>query len=473
MTVTETPRTAARRRLPDGFTAVIRSDLLRNVDGLMVGGSPLRAMRLSPAAQRYVEGDRVVVRDAASAVVAARLLDGNLADPEPHGLRIRAGDVTVVVPVRDRAEQLDRCLTALSGLESIVVDDASHDPAAVAAVVSRHHATLVPLDQNVGPAAARNAGLAHVRTPYVAFVDSDVEVTPTELLGLAEHFADEKVALVGPLVRGRSRSARPRWFERYDAAASSLDLGDVGARVQPGAAVAWLPSACLVGRTSVLRDVGGFDHRMRVGEDVDLVWRLVRADAVVRYDPGRVAHHDTRTTLRGWLGRKFVYGTGGAALAQRHSDWTAPAVLSATTALGAAAVLAQRRWSFPVVAGATLSSALALRGKVPQAGRHHVPLSIDVAARGLGWAVRQESALLLRHWWPATLAGYLLSKQVRRTVATSLVVDVVVAARQRPGTDAVTTFAARRLDDLAYGAGLWAGAFRRRSARCLLPRRAR
>jgi mycofactocin system glycosyltransferase len=473
VTVTEPPRAAARRRLPDGFTARIRSDLLRNADGLLVGGSPLRAVRLSPAAQRYVDGDRVVVRDAASAEVAARLLDGNLADPEPNGGDVKAVDLTVVIPVRDRAEQLDRCLSALVGLRCIVVDDASHGRAAVAAVVARRRATLVPLDHNVGPAAARNAGLAHVRTPFVAFVDSDVEVTATELLGLAEHLADEKVALVGPLVRGRSRSTRPRWFERYDAAASSLDLGQVGARVQPGAAVAWLPSACLVGRAAALREVEGFDGRLRVGEDVDLIWRLVRADAIVRYDPTRVAHHDTRTTLRGWLGRKFVYGTGGAALAQRHGNWTAPAVLSATTALGATAALARRRWSLAVAAVAVVSSALALRNRVPQAGRHGVPLPVDLAVRGFGWGMRQESALLLRHWWPATLAGCLLSRHVRRMVVTSFAVDIVQAARHRPGIGPFTMFAARRLDDLAYGAGLWVGGARQRSARCLIPRRAR
>ena len=34
-------------------------------------------------------------------------------------------DVTVVVPVRDRPEQLDRCLAALAPLAVTVVDDAS------------------------------------------------------------------------------------------------------------------------------------------------------------------------------------------------------------------------------------------------------------------------------------------------------------------------------------------------------------
>jgi mycofactocin system glycosyltransferase len=459
-------------RLPDGYVARIRPGLLRNTGDLLVGGSPVRAVRLSPQAQSYVVDGRVEVRDAASAVVAVRLLDGNLADPDPGGLVVEPSDVTVVVPVRDRAGQLDRCLSALAPLGCVVVDDASRDPAAVARVATRHGARLLPLDHNVGPAAARNAGLAQVRTPYVAFVDSDVEVRVGDLLGLAAHFADAQVALVGPLVRGVTRSAQPRWHERYDAAASSLDLGRVGARVRPDAAVAWLPGACLVGRTAVLREHGGFDGRMRVGEDVDLVWRLVRAGAVVRYDPRRIALHDCRATVRDWLGRKFVYGTGGGALAARHGDWTAPAVLTPATALGAAALLARRPGWVPVAAVTTAVSMRRLSSRLPSSPAGGPPLAAALAVRGLGWAVRQESALLLRHWWPATLVASALSPRIRRLVVSALVVDIAVAAHERPRLGPATAFAGRRLDDLAYGAGLWVGAVRSRSVRCLLPRMA-
>jgi len=111
--------------------------------------------------------------------------------------------------------------------------------------------------------------------------------------------------LAGPRVVGRPRASSPRWFERYDAMASSLTLGRQPSNVRPGAVVAWLPSACLVARVAAIQD--GFDAGMRVGEDVDLVLRLVAAGRCVRYDPSITAAHDTRPTLRAWLGRKFVY----------------------------------------------------------------------------------------------------------------------------------------------------------------------
>ena len=97
-------------------------------------------------------------------------------------------------------------------------------------------ALILFLDEKVGPAGARNTGLVHAETPFVAFVDSHVEVTPDQLLGLCRHFAHEKVALLGPRVRGVSRSERPTWFERYDVDSPSLDLGRSGrCRSQPPA----------------------------------------------------------------------------------------------------------------------------------------------------------------------------------------------------------------------------------------------
>ncbi|MFA6300423.1 MAG: mycofactocin biosynthesis glycosyltransferase MftF [Nocardioides sp.] len=460
--------------LPPGFRVRLADGVIRADGGrLLVGGSPLIAMRLTERAAALLGPEGVTVTEPAGAHLAERLVASNLGLPDLSGVEgVAPDELTVVIPVRDRSAQLDRALAALRPLRCVVVDDASQDPHRVADVARRHGAPVVALSVNVGPAGARNAGLATVATPYVAFVDSDVEVTAADLVRLTRHFADPAVGLVGPQVTGVARSARPRWFERYDAAASSLTLGDRPGVVRPGAAVAWLPSACLVGRTDVLG--GGFDATLRVGEDVDPVWRLVDSGARVRYDPSVRAHHDARHTLGGWLSRKAFYGSGGASLATRHGDRLAPAVLTPTYAVAGAALLLRRRWSAPVAAVALAHGWRSVRASLP-AGDGTDAVAAQLAARGLGWAVRQESALLLRHWWPLAALGATRSRHVRRALVTALAVDaaVMVVEHRRSGSppDPATAFAGRRLDDLAYGAGLWWGALRARSARVLLPRR--
>ncbi len=95
---------------------------------MLVGGSPLRAVRLSPRAEAMVGNREVRVTDAASAILADRLIDANIAVPVLRpGDRAEVTDLTVIVPVRDRIEQLNRTLAGLSNLKVIVVDDASRD----------------------------------------------------------------------------------------------------------------------------------------------------------------------------------------------------------------------------------------------------------------------------------------------------------------------------------------------------------
>jgi hypothetical protein len=184
--------------------------------------------------------------------------------------------------------------------------------------------------------------------------------------------------------------------------------------------------------------------------------------------------HDVRPTVRDWLGRKVLYGSGGALLAQRHGGHVAPAVLSPTLAAAGAAVLLRRRWSLPVVAVALVHAGAAVARVLPGglSVGDRTRVSALLATRGLGWAIRQESALLLRHWWPAALLA-LPVPAVRRAVATALLVDTAVALTQTldDDLDLPALVVGRRLDDGAYGLGLWLGAVRARSLGALRPRR--
>ena len=179
----------------------------------------------------------------------------------------------------------------------------------------------------------------------------------------------------------------------------------------------------------------------------------------MRYDPTVTASHDVRPTVRAWLGRKFVYGTGGAALAARHGDKVAPAALSLTMAVGAAAILQRRWWSIPVAAGAIAATSRTLAPSLPMESERSV-VAARLSTRGLGWAVRQQTGLLLRHWWPVAALGSLASRSMRRAVATAVIVDIYVFLRDRRDVSPLTALVARRVDDLAYGSGLWWGAIR-------------
>jgi hypothetical protein len=147
-----------------------------------------------------------------------------------------------------------------------------------------------------------------------------------------------------------------------------------------------------------------------------------------------------------------------------------PAVFSPSMAAAGAAVRVGRWWSAPAALASLVWGSRVISDALPDVpGRRG--LASRLAVRGLGWSLRQESALLLRHWWPATLVACMFSGTACRMVVAALLVDTAVALRE--GEARITTLLGRRLDDLAYGAGLWIGSMRSRSLVCLLPRVAR
>ena len=311
--------------------------------------------------------------------LARRLIDAGMAHPEAPGRRadLIGPAPTVVVPVHNRAATLERCLASLGpDADVVVVDDASDDPAAVAAVCRRHGARLIRRDVNGGPAAARNQAMAVVDSPLVAFVDSDCTVGDGWPGRLVAMFDDPAVGAVAPRVRPEGHdpggSDRPSLLARFSQSHSSLDMGPEPSGVGPGCRVRYVPTAAIVMRTTALEaSTGLFDTELRVGEDVDLVWRLVDAGWSVRYQPSvTVSHREPRTWGALWA-RRFSYGTSAGPLARRHRGRLAPVELRPWPAAAALAMVSGRYLSAAVMtAGGGALLALRLRGHAHPAGHH-------------------------------------------------------------------------------------------------------
>lgn len=464
-------RPRASEGLPIGFEVVLDRDT-RILDGglTLLGGSPIRLLRLTGRAHSLLVGRTLAVRSRAGALLADHLLEAGMAHPVVSRLPSPAdARCTFVVPVRDRPRELDRLLAGIDGADPvIVVDDASRRPGEIEDVAARHGARFVGLDANVGPGAARNVGLRLADTPFVVFVDSDIVLALETVSTLLRHFADPKVAVAVPRITGLQTPTASGWIGRYERARSSLDLGSRPARVQPGTLVSWASTACAVVRADALPD--GFDERLRAGEDVDLIWRAVEDGWRIRYEPSVQAAHEHRVRFGDWALRKAVYGTGAHPLAQRHPEFIAPAVFTPWTAAFTLALLAQRRWSVPVAGAVYGIAAVRIAGRL-RGTRRPARLALSLTSMGAISALTQTSALLTRHWWPASALGCLASRRVRRAVLAAAVSDVVLEyCRGDAALDPVRHGLARRIDDLAYGAGVWWSAARGGSAAALRPR---
>jgi mycofactocin glycosyltransferase len=513
--------------LPAGFCLTPDPSCRQLDETTLFGGSPARVLRLSRAgAAALAELRSGPVRSRAAATLARKLTDAGLAHPQPPVAPARP-DVTVIIPVRDRAAMLDRCLTALgTSYPVLVVDDGSEDPDAVAAVAAAHRATLLRRPANGGPGAARNTGLAQVTSDLIAFLDSDCVPEPGWIERLAAHLADPAVAAAAPRIV--PLPAGPGWAGRYTAGCSCLDLGDQAARVAPGSRVGYVPTAALVVRRAALlgvaRPAGVFDPELRWGEDVDLIWRLHGAGWRIRYEPtARVGHHEPGS-WPGLLARRFRYGTSAGPLGRRHPDAVAPLALHPWPALTVAGLLA----GSPAGAGLGFAgSVLAMRATLRRAGlptRGVLPAMLTatwqtwlgtgryatqfagpliagaVLARGgdppepparrwLGGTLLRSAPPLhrmlarggdppeppARRWLGGTLlrSAPPLHRMLAprpgwwwRAAAASLLLGPPLTSwfARRPALDPARFAVAQLADDVAYGAGVWAGALRSRTA---------
>lgn len=262
--------------------------------------------------------------------------------------------VSVVVATYRRCALLPRLVEALeqqsigaSKVQLVLVDDASPDDTArvVADLAARSSLTVTSLrlPRNCGPAAARNAGWAAATAEVVAFTDDDCVPTPGWLAAGIAALTD------GAVVAGRTMP-------------NPAQLGQLGPfsrtiRAEDGR---FVQTCNAFYRRADLVELGGFDERMRTGEDTDLALRATERGRRIVYAADALVHHDVRpSSLRATL-RETLRWTDLPLVVRRHPQvrdshlhqrlWWKPSHPSAAAAMaGVAAAVAGRRVA-PLVA---------------------------------------------------------------------------------------------------------------------------
>jgi hypothetical protein len=160
----------------------------------------------------------------------------------------------------------------------IVVDDGSTDRT-VAELRALRHARVKVLchDRSEGVSAARNLGLAHAASPWVAFLDDDDVWAPRYLAAMldAARAAEVDNEQVGLVYSGHLTVDRERQLTGVSQAPPTQAVRDGMNRFN----FVGCPSRVVL-RTDVVREVGGFDGRLAVIADWDLWVRVVAGHGI-------------------------------------------------------------------------------------------------------------------------------------------------------------------------------------------------
>jgi glycosyltransferase involved in cell wall biosynthesis len=224
--------------------------------------------------------------------------------------------VSVIIPTRDRAEALCECLEALAGqtmgvsaFEVVVVDDGSEVPVEVGDG-GRYGGMEVRVirQENAGPGAARNRGVAEARGRLVAFTDDDCRPRPewlAELTGAIEAGGG------GVLAGGVTENGLPG-IPGSTVSQLIIDLVYEHFNADAEAARFFASNNMACEREAYLA-VGGFDARFRLAsEDRDLCDRwLGSGRRLVQVEGARVVHGHAQT-LMAFTRLHFRYGRGAS-----------------------------------------------------------------------------------------------------------------------------------------------------------------
>ena len=426
----------------------------------ITGGAPWRLLHLAggsmSVARRWKQGARVGPGEQR---FARTLVQQGVAYPLYQGA-LEVDDVDVIIPVHDDIASLRTLLYELRGLHVTVVDDASLDPLLLTEITNHFAVPVVRLDENRGPAGARNAGANETQRPMMWFVDVDVVMHDAHevLRRLSLQCQDPLIAASAPRIRGaRGSTIRDHFEERF----SPLDLGAHSSLVAPGSRVSFVPSACLLVRRAAF---DGFDESLRVGEDVDFVWRLHDRGWLVRYLAEVVVTHRARTTWRQWFDQRVNYGTSAAALAARHGERVAPLRSDVWTLAAWAAVLARR----PALAVRIVSVVRTrVRDRLGTTSSEPDLVTNEIVLQGMIRSVGPLARSLVRTFGPGLLLLSFVPRFRRRALFVFALGTLWRFREQRPHWGDVPLAVA---DDAAYGVGVVKGAFEQRSLQVLTPR---
>lgn len=433
----------------------------RSRDGKhLLAGSPLTSFAVSDAGSHILDAIETGSELSSGHEQLTSRLIATGAVHERLSAAVDPSEITVVIPAFARDEQdherLLHLASSLSNFAVIVVDDCSPFP------IDIPRARVVRHDSNRGPSASRNTGLSLVTTDFVAFIDVDAKATATDLCSLASALSNDSVVLVAPRICTINEKTG---LSEYESFHSPLDLGGDAAVVRPLSRVSYVPATVLLAHVQRLRNVGAFDESMRLGEDVDLVWRVVEKGFAVRYIPSIECTHEARSTWRQFIHQRFSYGLSAASLDHRHPYVAAPLRSHLLMVILAASILSGYLYLAALIALPVFAYfAFTLRST-----RLPLHMRLSITQIGCMASLQLLATAIRRAWWPIFIIGSFFSVRVTAMYTFSLFTPLMFGILRKKPRAVASYVALRILDDLAYGAGVWVGVILQRSPRCLVP----
>jgi len=229
---------------------------------------------------------------------------------------------SIIIPTYNRSDQLADCLRALapqiagrSDVEVIIVNDGGSKEHLEKLQKLSVSPTVLCLETNLGPSAARNAGMRHAAGDIVYFLDDDslpaADWFGSSLQAWREH--PEADGVGGPVAVDPDETPPCRinallfnWLMKQNQ--------------EDGGNVSFLSSCNASYRKKGLKKVEGFDESFKkpAGEDRDLNIKLMAAGCRLKFTESMKVYHGRGLSVRRFVKKHMMYGVASRRLFKKY-----------------------------------------------------------------------------------------------------------------------------------------------------------
>jgi glycosyltransferase involved in cell wall biosynthesis len=214
--------------------------------------------------------------------------------------------VSFIIPVFNSEIFIEKCLLSIrkqfysnEEYEVIILDNGSVD---CTHQIMKELGFNFQVIQKVNVSTLRNYGAAVAQGDYLAFVDSDVELSPYWLQNALSSFHDCHVVASG-CFPGIPQSST--WVQR------AWDLHQRGRKnLTKPTPIPWLPSMNLIVRRDDFAAISGFNEDLVTAEDVDLCYRLSQRGTILCNPSMQAIHWGEAKNLRTFWRKEAWRGIG-------------------------------------------------------------------------------------------------------------------------------------------------------------------
>ena len=230
-------------------------------------------------------------------------------------------NISIVIPAYNEGNNIFSCVNSLKAqnlprndYEIIVVDNNSTDNTLE---ILKNLGVIQTVEDEKGPAAAKNAGIPLAKGNIIAFIDGDCIATKDWLKNIASGFEKSDVGCVaGGITAMEDDNLSP--LERFLIKKGHLSQ----AQHIENSFLPFAATANAAYRKEVFDRIGLFDEGLLIGEDADLSWRMqLFTDYKLRYVPDAAVFHPYESKPKELFRQKRRHAYGSVMLYKKYRKY--------------------------------------------------------------------------------------------------------------------------------------------------------